>query len=333
VAEPTPEEILDACGDDPTWICERVLDWTGSVGWAEATDVVLGRPVRILFIVLIAYIANRLARRAIHRITVGVIDGSRRGVLGTVLRTTPTVLQLSEAEQLRLTARATTLGAVGRGVVSVFIWTIAFLMILGELDINLAPLLAGAGIAGAALGFGAQSIVKDFLAGFFMIVEDQFGVGDVIDVGEASGVVEEVSLRRTRLRGTDGTVWHVPNGEVQRVGNKSQQWSRALLDLPLAYETDLVRAKEIMSATSRRVCESEEWAAKVLEPPEVWGVERLGSTGIIIRIVVKTLPGEQWGLMRALREALNDDLAAEHIELYHGPVPPAAPGVPPSVPE
>jgi small conductance mechanosensitive channel len=138
-------------------------------------------------------------------------------------------------------------------------------------------------------------------------------------------VVEELSLRRTRLRSTDGTVWHVPNGEVRRVGNKSQQWSRALLDVPLAYETDLVRAKQIMAGTAERICSADQWKDKVLEPPEVWGVEGLATTGLVIRIVVKTLPGEQWGLMRALREALNEDLAAEHIELYHGPVPPPPP--------
>jgi small conductance mechanosensitive channel len=326
VAQSTPEELLDACGDDPTWICERMLDWTGSVGWAEASDVLLGRPVRIFLIILAAYIVNRLARRGIRRVTEGVIDGSRKGMLGNMLRTRPAMLQPSEGERIRLTARATTLGAVVRSVVSVVVWTIAFLMILGELNINLAPLIAGAGIAGAALGFGAQSIVRDFLAGFFMIVEDQFGVGDVIDVGEASGVVEEVSLRRTRLRSTDGTVWHVPNGEVRRVGNQSQQWSRALLDLPLALETDVTRAEAIMSETSRRVCEAEEWNDKVLDPPEVWGVERLGSSGIVMRIVVKTLPGEQWALLRALRQALYADLAAADIEVYHGPVPPAAPG-------
>jgi small conductance mechanosensitive channel len=326
VAQSTPEELLDACGEDPTWICERMLDWTGSVGWAEASDVILGRPVRILLIILVAYIVNRLVRRGIRRVTQGVIDGSRRGALGNVLRTRPSVLQPSEGEKIRLTARATTLGAVARSVTSVAIWTIAFLMILGELNINLAPLLAGAGIAGAALGFGAQSIVRDFLAGFFMIVEDQFGVGDVIDVGEASGVVEEVSLRRTRLRSTDGTVWHVPNGEVRRVGNQSQQWSRALLDLPLALATDVQRAEEIMGETSRRVCELDEWKEKVLEPPEVWGVERLGTGGVVIRIVVKTLPGEQWALLRALREALYADLAAAGIEIYQGAVPPAAPG-------
>jgi small conductance mechanosensitive channel len=220
---------------------------------------------------------------------------------------------------------------VAASLVTVLIWTIAFLLVLGELEINLAPLLAGAGIAGAALGFGAQSIVKDFLAGFFMIVEDQFGVGDVIDLGEATGVVEEVSLRRTRLRSADGTVWHVPNGEVQRVGNQSQQWSRALLDIPLAPATDLRRAQEVILATAEEVCASEEWQPKVLAEPELWGVERLGGGGgLVVRVVVKTLPGEQWGLMRALRRHLNEEFTESGIELFQGPVPPAPTDKPPA---
>jgi len=119
-------------------------------------------------------------------------------------------------------------------------------MALGEVGVDLAPLIAGAGIVGIALGFGAQSLVKDFLSGIFMLLEDQFGVGDVIDCGEASGVVEGVSLRTTRLRDVEGTVWHVPNGQIVRVGNKSQEWSRALLDVQVAYDTD-VAAKSVRS--------------------------------------------------------------------------------------
>jgi small-conductance mechanosensitive channel len=322
VAAQTADELRDACSEDPSWLCEHVLEWTESTGWAEATDVVIGTPVRIFLIIVVAFFVARFARRAIGRVVAGVIEGSGRGVLGAMRRSAPSMLQPSEADQIRLAARASTLGAVSRSVVTVAVWTIAGLLILGELNINLAPLLAGAGIAGVALGFGAQSIVKDFLSGFFMIVEDQFGVGDVIDVGEASGVVEEVSLRRTRLRGTDGTVWHVPNGEVRRVGNKSQQWSRALLDVPLAYATDLNRARQIIEETTKRVCELDEWSPKVLEPPELWGVEKLGVGGIVERIVVKTLPGEQYGLLRALREALNQALTEAGIELYQGAVPP-----------
>ena len=136
------------------------------------------------------------------------------------------------------------------------IWVIALITVLGELGIDLGPIIAGAGIAGVALGFGAQSIVKDFLAGLFVLVEDQYGIGDVVDLGEASGTVQEISLRSTVLRAQDGTVWHVPNGEVMRVGNRSQLWSVAVVDVTVAYSSDLVEAQTVILQTANDVCES-----------------------------------------------------------------------------
>jgi small conductance mechanosensitive channel len=156
-------------------------------------------------------------------------------------------------------------------------------------------------VATAALGFGAQSIVRDFLAGFFILFEGQFEVGDVIDLGEASGVVESITLRRTQLRGVDGTVWHVSNGVIQRVGNRSQGWSQAVLDLRIAPDEDLKRAQEVMAEAAARFAQEDEWSGVILSPPEVWGVEDIGPEGAIVRLVVKTKPGEQFRLLRALR--------------------------------
>ena len=174
-------------------------------------------------------------------------------------------------------------------------------MILSELGIDLAPLLAGAGMLGVALGFGAQSVVRDFLSGMFMLLEDQYGVGDVIDAGDASGTVEGVSLRTTRLRDVEGVVWHVPNGEIKRVGNKSQQWSRAVLDVPVAFETDIEHAKRVIKETADAVWRRAPWSTMILGEPEVWGVEELGAQGVVIRLVVKTHPLEQWKVARELR--------------------------------
>ena len=142
------------------------------------------------------------------------------------------------------------------GTVAVIIWVIALITVLGEIGIDLGPLIAGAGIAGIALGFGAQSIVKDFLAGLFVLIEDQYGIGDVVDLGEASGTVQEISLRATVLRAQDGTVWHVPNGEVVRVGNRSQVWSAAVVDVTVAYSSDLVEAQSVILQTATDVCAS-----------------------------------------------------------------------------
>ena len=222
---------------------------------------------------------------------------------------------MSPEAAARAGARAHTMSSVLGGLATATIYTIAFLTILGEFDISLGPLLAGAGIAGVALGFGAQSMVKDFLAGFFMVVEDQFGVGDVIDVGEATGTVEKVTLRATRLRSVDGTVWHVPNGVIQRVGNQSQQWARALLDVSVAYGTDLRQAQDVIKATADALYQDEEWIDLLLEEPELWGVELLAADSVDIRLVLKTKPGMQWKVMRELRIRLKEALDAAGIEI------------------
>jgi small conductance mechanosensitive channel len=204
----------------------------------------------------------------------------------------------------RAQQRAETIGVVMRSIGKAVIAVIVLLMILGELGIDLAPLLAGAGIVGIAVGFGAQTLVKDFLSGMFMLIEDQFGVGDTVDVGEATGVVEGISLRTTRLRAVDGTVWHVPNGEIRRVGNKSQDWSRALLDVEVAYDTDVGVASELLKRVADEVKADDGFADMILDEPEVWGVEAVGNGRVAIRMVVRTRPADQWRVMRELRRRI-----------------------------
>ena len=191
---------------------------------------------------------------------------------------------------------------------------------LGELGVNLGPLIAAAGIAGVALGFGAQSLVKDFLAGIFILVEDQYGVGDIIDIGEVSGTlvtgtVEGVSLRATRLRSTNGTVWHVPNGTILRVGNMSQQWARALLDVSVVYGSDLDQAQAVIKRAADELWQDPAWSDEVLEEPELWGVENLAPEGVTIRLVVKTQPAEQFRVLRELRARIKAALDAVGVDL------------------
>lgn len=295
--------MAEPCGASPSWVCERVYEATENEALAEALSWVVHRPLKILGIAVLAWIGVRLSKRAIDRVVAGIVTPPAG--LGAL---TPEV-------SVRASARARTLSTVLAGVVTAVIYTIAFLTILGEFDIDLAPLIAGAGIAGVALGFGAQSMVKDFLAGFFMIVEDQFGVGDVIDVGEATGTVEKLTLRATRLRSVDGTVWHVPNGVIQRVGNQSQQWARALLDVSVAYGTDLRQAQDVIKATADGLWHDEDWSGMLLEEPELWGVEMLAADSVDIRLVLKTEPGMQWKVMRELRIRLKDALDAAGIEI------------------
>ena len=305
-------ELTRTCGEDPGFFCRRMLDWTGDAEMAEAADWLLGKPLTILLIVVVAAILSRVVRRAIKRGLRRLSAGGMQERLGAVRRRTPSALLETEELSLRSAQRVEALATVLRSVASFVIWTIAAFMVLGELGVELGPLIAGAGIIGVALGFGSQALVRDFLSGIFILVEDQFGVGDIVDLGEATGTVEAVSLRTTRLRSVDGTVWHVPNGEIRRVGNMSQHWSRALLDVEVAYATDIEHAQQVIKRVADEVWKDH---SEVLEEPEIWGVENLGPSGVVIRLVVKTRPSEQYDVSRELRAKIKAAFDAEGIEI------------------
>ena len=216
---------------------------TGNSVLAQGAETLIVRPTRILVILAVAFVARRVLGRVIQRLVTGV-QGKASAVTATH---SPAV-----TTGLRGGRRADTIAALLRSISGFAIWTIAGFMVLGELGLNLGPLIAGAGIVGIAIGFGAQNLVRDFVSGIFMLAEDQYGVGDVIDAGPATGTVEAVSLRTTRLRDVNGTVWHLPNGHIQRVGNKSQHWSRALLDVEVSYQTDVALASEVIKRDGRR---------------------------------------------------------------------------------
>jgi small-conductance mechanosensitive channel len=311
----TAQEIQQACGENPSLICRQVFEWTGSEAWADAADRFLVPPLHILLIVIVAAVANRLVRRSIRRLTNRIVDSSANGTLGTLRNHAPGALLRTGPVSVRAAARAQTLGMVLRSIATTIIWTIAAIMILGELGVALGPLIAGAGIAGVALGFGAQSLVKDFLSGIFMLIEDQYGVGDIVDAGVATGTVEDVTLRATQLRDVSGTVWYIPNGTILRVGNMSQEWSRAVLDVDVTHDTDLARALGAVKAVVDELWEDPEWSARILEEPEVLGVERIAPTGITIRTLVKTRPAEQFKVMREMRRRVCDSFQELDIQM------------------
>ncbi len=309
-----PETIL-VCGEKPGFVCTWVLERWGNDMVARAVDFLLAKPLKIALIVILALVATRLARRAVKRFVRGFEQPDVQRTLGTIRDKTPAALLTTGPVNVRSSQRAETIGAVLISITTAVVWTITTFTILAEFGLNLGPLIAGAGIAGVALGFGAQSLVKDFLSGMFMLVEDQFGVGDIIDVGDASGVVEGVSLRTTRLRDVEGTVWHFPNGTIERVANKSQQWSRALIDFEVAYETDLNQAKATIKQVADLLWKDEIWGVNILEEPEVWGVEAFGPDGVAIRLVVKTSPSAQFKVMRELRQRMKEAFDAQGIEI------------------
>ena len=295
---------VDGCGNNSSAACLFVYRQTHNDVLARAADWLIARPLKIALIVVLAMIANRLMQRVIRQFVHGVERASVRRGVGQPAETASVMATGPLGD--RAHQRAETLAAVLRSFGRMVVFVVAGLTILGEFDINLGPLLAGAGIVGVALGFGAQTLVRDFLAGMFMLIEDQFGVGDVIDLGPASGTVEGLSLRTTRIRDVEGTVWHVPNGEVKRVANKSQDWSRAVLDVQVAHDTEVARAEAVIKQAADAVWHDERWQARIIEEPEVWGVEGFGSSGITIRLVVKTRPSDQFKVLRALRQGIRD---------------------------
>jgi small conductance mechanosensitive channel len=263
---------------------------------ARTGEFLLVRPLKILLVALLAVLGGRLAARFLRR------------TVRTLRARAPRSSTSVRAEQ-----RAQTLGDVLASLVRAVLWTIALLIILDEVGINLAPLLAGAGIAGIAIGFGAQSLVKDVISGLFILLEDQFGVGDVVTVEGATGTVEDLTLRVTRVRSVDGTVWYVPNGEIRKVGNSSMEWSRALIDVLVPYDTDLDVVRRVLREEGEAFASDPEWADQVLEAPELWGVQAMEANHLIVRLVVKTAPRQQYAVARELRGRITDRLRREKV--------------------
>lgn len=302
-------------------VARPLTDWlagrTDSAVLLWASDNLVEPAFAILLVVILASIGTRLAVRALDRLVARakdpVLPASRFGGRSR--------LDLAEqSEQLRIASarrgqRAEALGTLAASIVRAIIWGFAALTALGTLGIDLGPLIAGAGIVGVALGFGAQNLVRDLLSGVFMLLEDQYGVGDVVDVGDATGVVEEVSLRTTRIRDVRGVVWHVPNGSITRVGNMTQDWSRLVLDVGVSYEADVDEVIALLEDVLQRFVEDDEVRPDVLEPPEIWGVNELGDSSVELRIAVRTVPGRQWETGRRLRRVIKREFDAAGIEI------------------
>ncbi len=294
------------------WLCQKLYDWFGLDWLAENARVLVATPARIVLVVVLAAVVRALAHRAIRRLT----DRTSTGAVPTILRPLRNRVAQSDAgDQIteRRTQRAEAIGSVLRSFASIVVLGMAVVLVLGELGINLAPIVASAGVVGVALGFGAQNLIKDFIAGIGIILEDQYGVGDVVDLGEASGTVEAVGLRITRLRDVNGVVWYVRNGEVLRVGNKSQGFAQVVIDMPVAHDTDLENARAIMQEVADAMYREEDWAAVLLAEPESLGVEQITAEGVFLRLMVRTTNADQWRVGRELRMRLKERFVAEGI--------------------
>ncbi|GAB3943806.1 mechanosensitive ion channel [Micromonospora vulcania] len=288
--------------------CLFLYKLTNSAWFAEGSYWILLKPLRVLLIVAVAMVARWALHRTINRLVRTTTDGAVPTMLRPLRERVPTgPVDPTEFVPERRRQRAEAIGSVLRSMTTAFVFGIALLMILREFSFDLAPLLASAGIVGVALGFGAQSLVKDLIAGLFMLIEDQYGVGDTVDLGEATGVVESVGLRVTTVRDGRGVLWYIRNGEIIRVGNKSQGWALVVVDLPIGF-SGTEEATAVLRTAAASMSMDPELSPEIVEAPEVLGVEQMTVDGAVIRTVVKTTADGQFAVARELRRRLAEAL-------------------------
>ena len=280
---------------------------------SDVVHVLIDRPLKVAIVIAVAFVANWLVHRAINRFVKRVQgEPAREALTQLVEGQTPADTQ---PLRLRRAQRAETVAALLRSVSSIVIWVMAFLTALSQINLELGPLIAGASIAGVAISFGAQNLVRDFLSGVFVLLEDQYGVGDMIETEAATGRVEAVSLRSTQLRDLHGTLWHIPNGELKKVGNFSQGWSQAVLDVEVAEDADLEATKRTIEKASRELMDDPDLGPRIMDEPQVWGVERIGDGVVALRLVVRTSPRARWRVERELRVRVKRALEKRNVPL------------------
>jgi small-conductance mechanosensitive channel len=344
--------LITSCGNPAGITCRVIWDLTHNGQAAAVTRTFLDGPLkvalRIVFVIALALVIRAILHRIIRQITEragdaklprippvarirrwavrgrkpdGAAKGSAVASPGQADTTDPAGHDVAAAaagtepatidERRRQRMRA--LGTILRSASSVVIFTIVGLQILDDLGINLTPLLASASVVGIAIGIGAQSLVRDYLAGVLMLLEDQYGVGDVITIGDVTGTVEAVSLRTTRVRDVSGIVWHLPNGTISQVGNESQGWARAVVDYPVPYTADLGEVRTLLDKTATTMWRDPRWRGVMLEKPDVWGAQDVRTDNVTVRVVVRTAPLRQWEVEREMRSRVKASLDAAGI--------------------
>jgi small-conductance mechanosensitive channel len=312
--------LTNSCGNDPGIACRLVWDLSHSSNAAELVKIYLAGPAsrlgRIGFIIVLALLVRSVLCRLLNRMAERAATVSLPGTATSRVHKAAVAVHAAGLE--RRSQRARALGSILRSAVSAIVFGIAALTILGILGFDLAPLLASTTVLGVALGFGAQNLVRDYLAGILMLVEDHYGVGDTINAGVATGTVEAMTLLTTQVRDVSGVVWHIRNGTIDSVGNESQGWSRAVIDYPVPYGEDLARIRQLMEQAADGLYRERGWSEVMLEKPEVWGAQELSSKEVTMRIVAKTAPMRQLEVARELRARVKAVLDAAGV-------PPAGP--------
>ena len=298
-ATPTPSATSPAAQE------QQVQSWIDVHG-----TLLLSHGLQILGIILACVLLRKFVARSITRVVrhAAQVAETRAGRLlqGSGLVATERSRQRTQA-----------IGSVLSSVTTTVIFAIGLLMVISVLEIPIAPLLASVSVVGVAVGLGAKDVITDFLAGISMIFEDQYGIGDVIDVGLAKGTVIEVGLRVTKLRDVDGEIWYVRNGSIERVGNQSQGWSRAVVDVPVHYGTDVGRVQEVLSVMADELFKDKDWRPRLLDeqPPQIMGIENLDGGAVVIRVQARTAPQKNAEVARELRRRIKAALDAAEIEV------------------
>lgn len=307
IAPPFGGAAPDCAADAGSW-CARVWSWTGLAWLARGADSTVSMLVSVVGIVVGATALRFVVTRVIAHVAAGV---GVPGLLG-LLRRRHGVSDAARIEAFgsaRRAQRARTVGSVLRSATTIVIFGTAFMMVLSRFGVNLAPVLASAGVLGLAVGFGAQNLVRDFISGIFMLLEDQYGVGDHVDLGDAVGTIERVGLRTTSVRDVSGVVWYVRNGTIERVGNASQGHAVAVVDVPIELDADVEEAGRVAQRAAREAVD-DGYARDVLDPPRVLGVQTVSESGMTLRVTTTTRPNRQWAVRRAITERVVADLRA-----------------------
>ena len=279
-------------------ILAKTLWYDPLLNWLQHTGAYVAG---VLIVTLLLHLfVSRSIRRGVRR----TASAARKVRLANEKRNARTIELTEMLMGERREQRAEAIGQLLRSAATLVIWSLGLLIALTRVGVDVGPLVASAGVVGVALGFGAQALVKDYLAGIFIILEDQYGVGDIVDVGPVVGTVEEISLRITRLRDLSGVVWYVRNGEIMRVGNRSQGWMMAVVDVPVAYDENLDHVRSVVDQVALSMNDDPAYDDMLLGKPEFAGVEQVSGDAVFIRILAKAAPDQQAPVAREIRERI-----------------------------
>lgn len=302
---------------------------SAALRWSTVTEWLHGTPLYIALVLIATWASHVIITRAIQRAIRRAARAARHTRHGSEKRNVRTAELTELLMGERGEQRAESIGQLLRSSASLAIWSVGVLIILTRLGIDIAPLLASAGVLGVALGFGAQALVKDYLSGIFIIIEDQYGIGDIVDIGPVVGTVEEITLRITRVRDLTGVVWYVRNGEIIRVANRSQGWTLAIVDIPVAYDENLERVRNIVDLVSTQMHDDPAFDDMLLGRPEFAGVESVSGDAVFIRVTAKAAPEQQSPVARELRERIKGAFDREGVRVPMLARPFSGPGQPP----